>query len=141
MTAQCPECGRLAPFWTPGRIIEAAQVWTERYGVAPRWSDWNRASYENPTNHTVRSRFGSWRNMLAKAGLTPVVQEWTVEDVTQALFEWRYQHGRLPEPGDWRKNAPGRPTYFTVRNLFGSWGRMLEECGYEKPGARPGRDG
>ncbi len=71
--------------WTPDRIIEAAWDFTTRYNRPPAVTDWcpalarssgvpdraDRFYADNayPHLHSVRCRFGGWRNMLAAAGI------------------------------------------------------------------------
>ena len=128
----CPSCGRVAPTWTPDAIIRALQAWQKKHGRNPGWNDWQHAGHGHPTAERVRHAFGSWADGLKAAGLqlAPTQRRWTEKQCVQALFEWRLAHGRMPTHKEWRRAAEGRPTYFTILNLFGSWNTFLEYAGY-----------
>jgi hypothetical protein len=120
--------------WTPDRIIDAAQQWAAAHGRPPRSKDWRRAAPENPAYPTVIELFGRWNVMMVAAGFeakrSGTVVPWTREQALQALFEWRFAHGRLPRYEDWRCSSPHRPGAWQMQILFGSWNAAIVAGGY-----------
>lgn len=59
------------PTWTRGRIIDAMAEWARTHGRPPRTTDWQKTDPDgrHPTMMTVFSRFGSWSQAIAAAGL------------------------------------------------------------------------
>jgi hypothetical protein len=50
--------------------------------------------------------------------------EWTEERCVEAARDWERMHGNLPRSVDWQEaREPGehRPTYATVKRIFGGW--------------------
>lgn len=53
---------------------------------------------------------------------------WTEDSAVGAYYAWKGNHGRFPKSIDWqRASEPGerRPSYTTIRNLFGGWRGFL----------------
>lgn len=131
MTAhRCPECGA-ARTWTRRKLIAAAVRWDTEHGNPPRVTDWTAATVAHPSKRTVYMVFGSWPDFLLAAGFEPHRARWTREGVLQALFAWRFEHGKLPSSHQWTKAGEEHPCRYTVRALFGSWNAAVVAAGYE----------
>jgi hypothetical protein len=128
--SRCECCGGLIPLWTPEKMIASALAWVEKYDRAPTGRQWDKASYENPSSHTVRGFYLTFHNFLRAAGIDHLNHRWTREQAIQALFEDAYERGRLPVSKEWLKASPARPSYHTVRSLFGGWNAFLVAGGY-----------
>lgn len=132
---RCHGCGRVAPIWTPDEIVKAMIAWAANHGRPPTSTSWRTASREHPSAERVRIVFGSFKRGQAAAGmrtvrsLTGVV--WTRATIRQALFEWRFEHGRSPKAEEWRASEDPRwPSTSTVIRLFGSWNKAIVSAGY-----------
>ena len=136
MSDRCPTCGGRFVTWAPHRIIETAQKWAREHGEPPKQRDWSPAGPFHPAPRTVRDAFGSWNAMILAAGLDPRQRggrnpNWTREAAEQALLEWVFRHGRIPQKRDWKPAADGRPTADQVVLLYGSWNAFIVAAGYE----------
>lgn len=138
MTDRCPTCGGRRVTWSPDRILDAAHEWAKVHGEPPKRRDWATGARgpNYPGTRTVSDVFGSWNAMIEAAGFAPRQRggrdrEWTRAAATQALFEWVFAHGRLPQKRDWRPSRPDRPSSDQMVLLFGSWNAFLASAGYE----------
>jgi hypothetical protein len=55
--------------WSDEQILDALRAWAATRGRAPWRVEWSRAAAEHPSNGTVVSHFGSWKEGLRRAGL------------------------------------------------------------------------
>jgi Homing endonuclease associated repeat/Recombinase/Resolvase, N terminal domain len=55
--------------WTKAELMHAARSWAKTHDHSPRWTDWERASPENPSARTIRNNFGVWSQFLRASGL------------------------------------------------------------------------
>lgn len=137
MKPRCHHCGARYT-WSRQSIIEAVQAWAARHGAPPTMPQWKRAAPEHPEKSTVQRVFGSWNEMIEAAGFGPRrpggQREYTREQAQHALFEWVYEHGRVPRSADWREWNGKRPTATQMVTLFGSWSAAVVACGYEPRG-------
>ena len=127
----CPTCGRVQPLWTPTAIIDALRAWAYTHGRSPTSRDWKKSGLAHPSSVRVYSVFGSWPTALEAAGLTPRGNEWNRSNVKDAIFRFRFEHGRLPKTRDWRNASDQYPCETTVRKLFGTWNAAIAAAGYE----------
>ena len=65
--------------------------------------------------------FGSWRSLLAAAGMAPLTRPWTQDEIIEALRRHRAAHGRLPTAREWTRRGADHPPASTVVLSFGSW--------------------
>lgn len=136
MSDRCPTCGGRKSTWPPAAIIEACRKFADARGEPPTAADWDRATPHTPSFTTVRAHFGTWNAMIAAAGFTPrdphspQRTRWTAEQITAAIFEWKYARGSLPSYSDWAKRGEGRPTSSQVVRRFGSFNAGIVAAGY-----------
>jgi hypothetical protein len=133
---RCPECGSPLGIWNKMTILEACHAWVERHGEPPKQADWMAASPWSPNATRVQQVFGSWNTMIVEAGYTPRRRGgrpsfYTREKATEILFQWAYDHGRLPTTKDWKLASPDRPSRDQITLLFGSWNAFIVAAGYE----------
>ena len=65
--------------------------------------------------------FGTWRMLLAAAGMAALTRAWTQDEIIAALRRHRAAHGRLPTAREWTRRAADHPPASTVVLSFGSW--------------------
>lgn len=140
--SRCPTCGRVESTWSRGAIIDAIGAWNSAHGQPPLSNDWQRSGHGHPTSHYVRKIFGTFAAAVRAAGLEPrhrahLAKPWTRAAVKQAVYEWVYEHGRVPRAEEWQRCDPlnRRPTASNVCRLFGNWGEAIRQSGY-----KPARD-
>lgn len=133
----CPTCGRVQPTWTPQNIINAIQAHYERHRCLPSERDWRKSGHDRPTSVVVRKVFGSWNTGIMAAGFEPRPfrdgsqrRQWTRDLIVDAIFQWKYEHGRLPRANEWSSAPAGYPSEAVVRYHFGRWNAALEHAGY-----------
>jgi hypothetical protein len=114
--------------WDDSEIVASLHAWAEAHGRSPRSIDWRKGATNTPTSLTVLRHFGSWKQALRRAGLTPHApaipprnSPWTDAEVIKALKDWAGEHRRAPKWHEWLRAAPGRPCNQTVAEHFGSW--------------------
>jgi len=125
-------------------MLEALHAWTRKHGRLPTTYDWERQGKGRPTASRVWRTFRSWTDFLAAAGYEykppPSMRRWSKTQIKIALFEWRYEHDRLPTTTDWEKSTEDHPSRTTVIAKFGSWERFMKAAGYEHDYARQMRE-
>lgn len=130
----CPTCGRVQATWTPQAILDAISAWHREHGLAPSAQDWVNAGHGHPSSHTVRKVYGGFPTAVRCAGFEPRqharINAWGRGDIVDALFRWRYEHGRLPRAREWDRPPAGFPPRSTVVRRFGSWTAAVEAAGY-----------
>ena len=116
-------------------MIDAMRAWAREEGAAPTSGDWTPASDPAlkwarefprwPSNVTVKTLFGSWREGVAAAGLQPRRRRWDRTSIRAALQRFAAVHGRAPGSTDLEQReelpAPG-----TVRAHYGSLAAALD---------------
>lgn len=121
--------------WTEEAIIEAIQEWTAEHGRPPAMREWRSGVPGFPTAVTVRSRFGTFDAARRAAGVVFLranqAGEWTRQDILDAIFRWRFEHGELPRSQEWAVSVDGFPTEWWVRKYFGTWNAAIVAAGYE----------
>lgn len=135
----CPTCGRVRPTWTPQEIINAITGWYQEHdNQLPSERAWRKAAHGHPSSATVRKVFSSWNAAIMAAGFEPRPfrdgsqrRSWTRDTIVDAIFQWRYDHGRLPRAHEWSYPPDGYPSESVVRHHFGRWNKALEAAGYE----------
>lgn len=121
--------------WTRDRCIQVLREWADREGRTPTVRDWRISSYRNPSWFTIRAVFGSWNAGIEAAGLRQnkpgMPSLWTREEISNAMLDFVFTHGRWPCSADWRRACPhGRhPAWPTVIRLFGSERAALRASG------------
>lgn len=96
--------------------------------------------YRNEGSHsatTYYNRFGSWRDALDAAGLTPHDPDTKIpkSDLLAEIHRLADQLGTIPTARE--MDTQGEYWTSTYRNAFGSWGNALEAAGYESRAEHP----
>lgn len=122
--------------WTRDAITAAARAWALEHGAAPSAFDWRRATPTHPNESTVRRMFGTWNQMISAAGFEPrpakrPLHGWTRRQVENAIYIWRWRHGRLPGCDDWPVTSEEHPSFRQVIDMYGSWNAAIVAAGYE----------
>jgi hypothetical protein len=112
-------------------VLDALGRWTLETGRQPTatdWGDrrapgdkWHREHPAWPSHGQVVRLFGTWRSLLAVAGMAPLTRAWTQDEIVEALRCHRAAHGRLPTAREWTRRAADHPPASTVVLRFGSW--------------------
>lgn len=133
--------------WSDEQIFSALRSFFAEHGRAPTHAEWSKAGYEHPAANTLSRRFGSWRKAIIAAGLPALApghkpMEWTAKRAVQAIYEFRFAHGRLPTRRDWEHPFRDRryPHTSTVKRIFGSWNLGLIAAGYTPTEVHPLRE-
>lgn len=131
--SRCPHCGSRLITWSPAQLISAAKAWAVEHGRSPRPRDWQDAAVDHPSQRTVYERFDTWDAFLDAAGLERhrTYRRWTREEITQAVYKWRFVYGRLPRATEWNRATLEYPSRAVVVNRFGSWGAGMIAAGYK----------
>jgi len=126
------------PFWTDETMLHALHEWVAEHGKVPSSAtDWKKAAYGRPSARACVVRFGSWSAFIRAGGYKPrtgggayfcdkIVDGrrayWTKDTVAEWFLDHLLAHGEWPQMRQSRHATVGRrPSYSTVKNLFGSW--------------------
>lgn len=128
-------------YWTPERVVAAAQVFHEVYGRQPSYTDFNPRrdqveAYERfhadncwPSGATVSRHWGTWNAMIAAAGFEPVKSgNYPRELATHC----EHGHEFTPENTRIRKSNGAR--------ICLTCNRAANNASYQRLYAGPGRD-
>ncbi|MBC6301523.1 homing endonuclease associated repeat-containing protein [Listeria booriae] len=106
--------------YTDDYLIEEVQQMAKRLGYLPH-------TREFPHYILASNRFGSWRNFLREAGLTPRnvgAEKYTNEFLIRAVQEQAEKLGRPPKTSEFKH-------YSILKARFKSWNEFLELAGLE----------
>jgi len=120
--------------YTRDELLDALHDLANDLGRSPYVSEMD-ARHDLPASDTFKTRFGSWNDALAEAGL-PVHAQKEVYDRDTLLEQLRgavEQLGRVPAVRELREL--GCADYTTYRSHFGSWKAALKELGLEPHGS------
>lgn len=96
----------------------------------------------------VRREFGAWNEMIREAGFegrdpwaprSSVTARWGRDEIVQAVYEFRFKHGRLPRWRDWLVVSDEWPPSWRVQRVFGSFSAGIAAAGYEPEYSRRSR--
>jgi DNA-binding CsgD family transcriptional regulator len=135
---RCPRCAARhakQPEWTHAEVRRAIRAWVREEERVPTSGDWlptNDTTHKWareyprwPSNVTVKTLFGSWRQGLHAAGFESRRRCWDRDAIAAALREFAAENGRAPTYADLERHdelpAPG-----TIRAHLGSLQAALE---------------
>ena len=141
------KCGQLSCV-NPDHLTHETEPWTRRFsddqvrglfqtlslrlGRSPRRHEWDKAGFK-VTAGGIESRYGSWDNALAKAGLPPAPTHDKKSDPAEMLAtlqRYARQHRIRPTTHIWRtRRPPGSVSVTTYLRHFGTWHKALEAAG------------
>ncbi|MBC1491380.1 hypothetical protein HCI99_06030 [Listeria booriae] len=111
--------------YTDEYLIEKVQQMEKRLGYVPH----TRNNREFPHYNLVLTRFGSWKNFIEAAGLTPrnvgkKGYKYTNEFLIHSVQEQAEELGRPPKTKEFKH-------YSILKTRFNSWNEFLELAGLE----------
>ena len=137
---RCPHCGAIPATWPRSRILEACQTWANVHGKPPTAAEWRASTPHHPSHTQVALVFDNWNTMLKEAGFGKrqynSTSVWGRPEILEAIFKFKYEHGRLPRFRDWLEPSEEWPQPWRVQRVFGSWSGAIVAAGYEPRSTR-----
>ena len=132
---RCPHCGAIPATWPRSRILEACKAWAGEHGKPPTAKEWRASTPHHPSHTQVALVFNSWNAMIKEAGFGKRQRNstsvWGRPEILEAIFRFKFEHGRLPRFRDWLEPSDEWPQSWRVQRVFGSFSGAIVAAGYE----------
>ena len=126
---------KFARYYSDEKLCELLRAFAKKLGHTPLRKEVDVCRGSMPCAQTYYQRFGSWKKVIAAAGLVNDYhyrRDLEDEDLIEAVCRLADSLGRTPTVYDLAL-FEWAPCYATYRKRFGSWSEVLERAGLKKP--------